>query len=324
MMRTLSLLLLIALLPRPAAAQSGRGLEISAGYSFVRDPKNDISLPSGWMVGAALPVSGWLSAVADVSGNRKTVSAFGSDLDFGVHAAMAGVRASARVGKLTEFAQVLAGVVRGQRHGLRIHEHEPRVGPATWIRRRLPAGVTARRPRRTGRPIHPQSAGRQQRRLRVSLRRRPRLPRPAIKTRLDADLRLEDSAVAAGRTLPRPGELVFVEDKTARPASRRDDNDAVTGGAGGADHVAQRVLDVRARQPDLAGEARHGSRFARQHVHQVFPKRHDRCRVAGWKYPGRSFFVSRRISTIFWRSDAESRAYFALFSPPDRICHIRA
>jgi hypothetical protein len=113
MMRTLSLLLLIALLPRPAAAQSGRPLEISAGYSFVRDPKNDISLPSGWMVGAALPVSGWLSAVADVSGNRKTVSAFGSDLDFGVHAAMAGVRASARVGKLTEFAQVLAGVVRG-------------------------------------------------------------------------------------------------------------------------------------------------------------------------------------------------------------------
>lgn len=112
-MRTLSLFILIALLPRSAAAQSSRALEISGGYSFVRDPKNDISLPSGWMVGVALPVNNWLSAVADVSGNRKTVSAFGSDLDFGVHGILAGAKVSVRVGKLTEFAQVLAGVVRG-------------------------------------------------------------------------------------------------------------------------------------------------------------------------------------------------------------------
>jgi hypothetical protein len=104
---------LLCLLSRPAAAQIFTPMELSGGYAFVRDPRNDISLPIGWMAGGGVTLTDWLSAVADVSGNHKTISAFGSDVHISVHTAMAGVRGSVRAGRLTEFAQVVAGVVRG-------------------------------------------------------------------------------------------------------------------------------------------------------------------------------------------------------------------
>jgi hypothetical protein len=113
MIRTLSIALLMLWLPGLAAAQNVEPVEVSGGYSFVHDPKNDISLPAGWMVGGAVTLTDWLSAVGDVSGHYRTVSAFGSDVHVSVHAAMAGVRAAARIGRLTEFGQLLAGVVRG-------------------------------------------------------------------------------------------------------------------------------------------------------------------------------------------------------------------
>ena len=113
MIRRPAIVALLCLLSRPAAAQTFTPLEVSGGYSFVRDPRNDISLPLGWMAGGGVTLTDWLSAVADVSGSNKTISAFGSDVRINVHTAMAGVRGSVRVGRLTEFAQVVVGVVRG-------------------------------------------------------------------------------------------------------------------------------------------------------------------------------------------------------------------
>jgi hypothetical protein len=113
MIRRPAIVALLCLLSPPAAAQTFAPLEVSGGYAFVRDPRNDISLPIGWMIGGGVTLTGWLSAVADVSGSHKTISAFGSDVRISVHTAMAGVRGSVRVGRLTEFAQVVAGVVRG-------------------------------------------------------------------------------------------------------------------------------------------------------------------------------------------------------------------
>ena len=91
---------------------------------------------------------------------------------------------------------------------------------------------------------------------------------------LDADLRLEDPALAAFRTSAWLGELVFAEGEAAGAAARRDDHDAVAGGAGGPDHVAQRILDVRARKPELPREARDRSRFMREIGEQILAERH--------------------------------------------------
>jgi len=98
---------------RPAAAQGVAPVEIFGGYAAVHDAVNDISLPAGWFAGGAVRVTDWLSAIADVGGNYKTIDAFGSEVHLSAHAAMFGGRASARIGRLTEFVELLAGVVRG-------------------------------------------------------------------------------------------------------------------------------------------------------------------------------------------------------------------
>src|SRR5882672_9390156 len=107
------LVLLMSTLPRAAAAQNVRPLEVSGGYSFVHDPNNHISLGAGCMAGAGVALTDWLAAVVDAGGNYKTISSFGSDVHVSIHTAMGGVRASARVGKVIEFGQVLVGIVRG-------------------------------------------------------------------------------------------------------------------------------------------------------------------------------------------------------------------
>ena len=79
---------------------------------MARDPRDEVTLPSGWMAGAALRLTPTFSAVADVSGQYKTVALFNTNARLRMLTAMAGVRASARVGPLTEFGQLMVGVVR--------------------------------------------------------------------------------------------------------------------------------------------------------------------------------------------------------------------
>jgi len=49
--------------------------------------------------------------VGDASGQYKTVSLLSAEARLTVHTAMGGLRASARLGRITEFGQILAGAV---------------------------------------------------------------------------------------------------------------------------------------------------------------------------------------------------------------------
>jgi hypothetical protein len=116
-MRTFLLSLVIAAAPRVAAAQPAQAparWEVSAGYTFMResDITDTINFPAGWVAGAAVRVNHWLSIAADVDGQYKTIPSFGSDLYLTSHALTAGLRASARLGRFTEFGQVLGGIVQ--------------------------------------------------------------------------------------------------------------------------------------------------------------------------------------------------------------------
>ncbi|MFI5179692.1 MAG: outer membrane beta-barrel protein [Vicinamibacterales bacterium] len=108
--------------PRASEAQTRPPLEVYAGYSYLNDPTNSVvaatagdnSLRVGWMAGTAVPLSGWLSVVAEAGGNYRTLPTIDSDVRLSVLSFMAGGRASARIGPLTEFGQVLVGAVRGR------------------------------------------------------------------------------------------------------------------------------------------------------------------------------------------------------------------
>lgn len=143
MVRALPMMLLLCLLPHPASAQ--RSIEVSAGYALARDPRDEITLPAGWMAGAAVGLTHSLSAVADFSGQYTTIALAGSEARLSVHTGMGGVRAVARIGRLTEFVQVLAGVVRasGSAFGSTNVSHslgiQPGVGVDYPLTRRLAA-----------------------------------------------------------------------------------------------------------------------------------------------------------------------------------------
>jgi hypothetical protein len=110
MRHALPLALLLCCWPLSAAAQAG--VEISGGYALAHDPRDAVTLPAGWLAGVAVPITSAIAAVADVSGQYKTIPLFASDAHVSVHTVMGGVRASARVARLTEFAQVLLGMAR--------------------------------------------------------------------------------------------------------------------------------------------------------------------------------------------------------------------
>jgi opacity protein-like surface antigen len=112
MIRRAALVVLLVTACAPASAQT-RSIEIFGGYSLVDDTKAETVLPAGWSAGAALTLTPWFAAVGDTAGHYTTVQTFDANVRLTTHAVMGGGRAFARVGRLTEFAQILAGVVRG-------------------------------------------------------------------------------------------------------------------------------------------------------------------------------------------------------------------
>jgi hypothetical protein len=111
-------------LPSRTLAQTPapRSTEVFGGYSFLRDPGNaildasagDDNFTLGWTAGLARPVWRAVAAVGEVSGHYKTRTTFDADVTLSFHAFLAGPRVAARIGPLTEFAQVLAGAVHGR------------------------------------------------------------------------------------------------------------------------------------------------------------------------------------------------------------------
>ena len=102
-----------ACLPHPVKAQAPR-LEVAAGYAVLRDEITDLSFPRGWVVSVGARLKGWLSGVAEIASSEKVLPASGSDLRFSLRSALAGVKASRRTGRLTEFGQFLVGPVTGR------------------------------------------------------------------------------------------------------------------------------------------------------------------------------------------------------------------
>jgi hypothetical protein len=109
--------LLVAATPRVTGAQTWTPREVSGGYVFLNDSDNQIRLPAGWMAGGSLRLTDRLSAVGEGGISTKTTTTFGSDIRVKVGAVLGGVRAEARLGRLTQFGQLLAGVVLGSAAG---------------------------------------------------------------------------------------------------------------------------------------------------------------------------------------------------------------
>ena len=85
MLRAWPIALLLGLAAR-ARASRRPPFEISGGYSLARDPRDAVTLPAGWIAGAALGLTPAFSVVADVSGQYKTIALFGSEGRLTLHA----------------------------------------------------------------------------------------------------------------------------------------------------------------------------------------------------------------------------------------------
>ena len=124
---------------------------------------------------------------------------------------MAGARASARLGRLIEFGQILAGVVRSQRLGVRRCRHEATLSRFSRASGRLSAPRTRRRPARSSTSACCAAAPRATKPDTVSGRGNGGLPIADVRSGspffAHRQLRLEDSAVTARRTLARLRQL---------------------------------------------------------------------------------------------------------------------
>jgi opacity protein-like surface antigen len=106
----LSAILLLVFLSRPAAAQTPRW-EVSGAYDFTRDSTTDVDFPIGWTAGGAYLITPWMSAAGEIGRSRKTIPVIGSEVRLGLVTYMAGLRLRRPAGRVSEFGQVLAGVV---------------------------------------------------------------------------------------------------------------------------------------------------------------------------------------------------------------------
>jgi hypothetical protein len=106
------LVVLLALaVARTSAAQTVDRRQIVAGYTSMSDVTDHVTFPLGWFAGAAAHLNPWLSVVADVDGQYKTIPFIDTDIHLTSYSATAGARASTPLGRFVEFGQVLAGVV---------------------------------------------------------------------------------------------------------------------------------------------------------------------------------------------------------------------
>jgi hypothetical protein len=96
----------------PAIAQSTRTWQLSAGYSALRVPNDNVTFAAGWAIGSSVLLNRWLSLAVDVDGQLSTIPSFGTDIRLTSHAVAAGARASGRLGPFTEFGEMLVGNVR--------------------------------------------------------------------------------------------------------------------------------------------------------------------------------------------------------------------
>jgi hypothetical protein len=104
---------LVLVLALPAYAQETPAIEVSGGYSLVRDHDIEENF-HGWLASVTVNLNSWLGVVAEAGGNYKTVSFDGEGVDVSLHSLLGGARISARQRTgVVPFGQFLIGVVRG-------------------------------------------------------------------------------------------------------------------------------------------------------------------------------------------------------------------
>ena len=117
MKRHLSRALWIALalavaVPRDAAAQDERRVELAGGYALMRDYDGDVTFPRGWSASIAADVAGPLAVVGDVSGSYKSMGGLDVNISTNIHAFMGGPRLTWRASRVAPHVQMLFGVAR--------------------------------------------------------------------------------------------------------------------------------------------------------------------------------------------------------------------
>jgi hypothetical protein len=105
-------LVLAAALPRPAAAQDERRVELAGGYSLMRDYDGDATFPGGWFATIAADVAGPLVLVGDVSGSYKSMGGLDVNVSTNIHTFMGGPRLAWRGSRVAPYVQVLFGAAR--------------------------------------------------------------------------------------------------------------------------------------------------------------------------------------------------------------------
>lgn len=109
-MRIAAGVLFVVLIAWPQRTLAQRAWDVGGGYTYLQDPPDRTDFPAGWTADADIGLTRWLSAVADVSCHWQSTLA----IDLSICATTGGLRASARVGPVTEFAQLLAGVAHSR------------------------------------------------------------------------------------------------------------------------------------------------------------------------------------------------------------------
>src|SRR5207247_6492688 len=94
--------------------------------------------------------------------------------------------------------------------------------------------------------------------------------------RLDPNLCLVQPGAPTGGALPGLHKFVFIEDEVAGSTPGRFDNNPMTRGAGGTDHMTEILLHVLSSQPQIARQRRDRSRFGGEQLQQVATKGQDR------------------------------------------------
>ena len=134
-----------AILAAPAQAQTSRW-EVSAGCAALRDTTADVKLPKGWIAGAAVRVTPWAAALAEIGDQRRTFDVTGGSVSLTLFSALAGGRVFKTIGRFTEFAQLAAGLVRaeGLAFGSTMPTTRAAVQPGIGVDVRLASHLAAR------------------------------------------------------------------------------------------------------------------------------------------------------------------------------------
>ena len=105
-------LVLAVALPRHAAAQYERRVELAGGYSLMRDYDGDATFPGGWFASVAADVAGPLAVVGDASGSYKSMGGLDVIVSTNIHTFMGGPRLVWRASRVAPYVQMLFGGAR--------------------------------------------------------------------------------------------------------------------------------------------------------------------------------------------------------------------